>query len=248
MDGSSAEEISAYLRGKKLRPLGVSFSFPNFANPSHVVVAIPEGVSAAALERSLNGLVPDDDSFPPPIMPADPPLNVATVDGMFELSDLNVPGEALPTRLVSGAAPNVGDGYSPATGGFDSDGDRLPDGFLANGTRLNGPGDELDIFWQHFFMDTFAGQRLASYVRVPVQPANRPGVAIVDTGLGDGTRVTSSGGLYDGIELFGITDCRSGKLQAGHPGPDRGHGPASGLATSGPSPRPWYGGHFLRGG
>ncbi|HIC96439.1 TPA: hypothetical protein EYP12_07440, partial [Candidatus Bipolaricaulota bacterium] len=140
-------DISEFLRTHKLVPLGLVVDATVEGNPRTVTAQIPEEVLAEmpayVLERVLNGLDPDDPAFPPPEPPPFP-LTLAVLNLVAEPAEvptIQVAGEQLPARLLNGRAPNQGDRYQQRTGGFDNDGDNP---------------DELDIFWQHFFMDTFA--------------------------------------------------------------------------------------------
>lgn len=256
LEGTAPHQISAYLRAKELKPLGVSFGFPNMSEPRLITVEVPAGTTARELKQRLNGSAA-------PQLPVDPPLEIAVQDGIIQLADVSVATEQLPDRLANGGYQlNVDEGYEAAAlnGGFDDDGDVSGFDFDGDGSAdedqpngidddrdsddfgdLNGdglptagepgvdvfgrvvvdgvdndgdgdvdegidedgqdPSDELEIFWDHFFMDTFAAHRLATHLS---GSARYPGIAIIDTGLGDGSQTGTS---YGSIPLFGITDC-----------------------------------------
>ena len=163
--------ISEFLRTHRLLPLGLIVDATVEGSPRTVTAEIPGGILAEMpayqLERVLNGLSPDDPTFPPSEPPPFP-LALAVLNLVVEPAVET--GERLPDRLLRGRAPNGNEGYQAATGGFDNDGDNP---------------DELDIFWQHFFMDTFAAHRLVDEL-VPGTSPRRPWVAIIDTGFGNG--------------------------------------------------------------
>ncbi|MBL8879855.1 MAG: IPT/TIG domain-containing protein, partial [Phycisphaerales bacterium] len=104
-------------------------------------------------------------------------------------------GEQMPARLINGGprpAYNSGTNnvaYNANNGGFDNDGD-----------TVGGIGiDETDIYYNHFFYQTFAAQRLQSYVYANINPSGggagpaRPLLAVVDTGFGNGTASVAAG-------------------------------------------------------
>jgi uncharacterized repeat protein (TIGR01451 family) len=85
-----------------------------------------------------------------------------------------------------------GDG-APGILGVDDDGDGFIDEGSVNNDDEDGwidedpvndhPADEVQLFWQHFYMDTFAAHRLVEKL---VQPPPHVGVAVVDSGFGNG--------------------------------------------------------------
>ncbi|HZN95178.1 MAG TPA: S8 family serine peptidase, partial [Myxococcales bacterium] len=102
-------------------------------------------------------------------------------------------GERLPDRLRvtyrENAGPRCGAAAGlPLHGCFDFDG---PD-----------PTNELRISRQHWLMGTFAGHRLVDAI-VGGNPAARPAIAVVDTGLGNGTNTSDI--PIDATGLYGFS-------------------------------------------
>jgi len=159
-------EISSFLRERLLRPYALIVDETLEDRPVKISAQITDDTPAYIVERTLNGLAPDDTTFPPEVPPKYP-LALASIIPISSLK--TTAGERLPQRLLTGDPPNAGEAYRAASGGFDHDGDAP---------------DELDIAWQHFFMDTFAAHRLVD-VLVP-HPTHRPAVAVIDTGFGNG--------------------------------------------------------------
>jgi hypothetical protein len=193
---SSTTDVDAsdLLRSERLRPVGVlvddtsdgpvvacglSRQPPRVCERGRARVVtgtVPGDEDALQLVRRLNLLPPAAPGFFPDARPVRPPLDVAVP--VFVMPPPETSSEAMPARLRRGAtappgAGNAGDVYNAANGGFDNDND--------------GPFDELDISWHHFFMETFAGHRLVEKLTSGVSGPQRPVVAIVDTGLGDGS-------------------------------------------------------------
>ncbi len=173
-------EISSYLRQQGNRPLGLDFAGPRIGAKT-ITASVPTAEDALRMVQRLNGLPETGVIFFPDVasIPVATPLSVA------RLLTYNAPpdtaGETLPARLRNGAAAppspgNAGDNYNAATGGFDNDDDGGGNDF-----------DELNISYHHFFMDTFAAHRLVDVLMDGVANPTRPVVALIDTGLGDGS-------------------------------------------------------------
>ncbi|HVE82525.1 MAG TPA: S8 family serine peptidase, partial [Myxococcales bacterium] len=101
-------------------------------------------------------------------------------------------GERLPDRLRTTYLENAGDrcvaGHNNLHGCFDFDG---PD-----------PTNELRISRQHWLMGTFAAHRLVDAI-VGANPAVRPAIAMVDSGLGNGTNTSDL--PIDATGLYGFS-------------------------------------------
>jgi hypothetical protein len=202
VDAATDSALAAYLRARNLRPVGITLDDTTQAKAKTVYAAVPLGTDALVLVKTLNRLPVNEFPFYPAsdALPVDPPLAVATP--LLVTTPPRAAGEALPARLLNGAAAppsggNGGDGYQPATGGFDNDNDGGANDF-----------DELNLTWHHFFMDTFAAHRLVDLLTAGVAAPTRPVVALVDTGLGDGTGVA----LMDiaANRIISPTDCATG--------------------------------------
>jgi len=192
VDTATDAQISAYLQAGGLAPLGVTLDNTVRGKPKIVIVDIPRGLDSLRKVKELNGLDPAGPYFfPDPAQrPVNPPLRAAA---LITATPKPTPaGEALPERLRNGgAAPpsggNVGDGYNANNGGFDNDNDGGGNDF-----------DELNIFWHHFFIQSFAGNRLTDLLTAGVGAPVRPLVAQTDSGIGG----VGGGGAY--IPAFDI--------------------------------------------
>ncbi len=96
-------------------------------------------------------------------------LEGAVPNFAMSINEIDVEGEALPKRLI--------DTYKSDTGGF----------YTGQGTTIEDFA-EAKAFRPHFYMDTFAGHRLASAL-VGTNSAS-VAVAVIDTGFGNGTNHT----------------------------------------------------------
>ncbi len=182
-DSATDTQIADFLRTHDLAPIGLNVDITELSLPKLITAEVPAGTDAMELVRTLNGLPPGGlDFYPADVnIPVDPPLEVA-LPILFAVSpSATVIGEKMPQRLRNGAAVptgsgNVGEGYDIDFAGFDNDAD------TCNGGQAC---DELDITWQHFFMQTFPAHRFLDELLPP--PNARPRLAVIDTGLGDGT-------------------------------------------------------------
>ena len=189
-DGTTDEEIADFLRENQLTPLGTIFDRTHADRPT-VVYAEAAGGDVFDLSNDLSGQAP-----------------LALAMPVFTATPRTIAGERMPARLVAGAAPNAGQGYNAATGGFDDNGNvtmfdgdgdgaldedgydrRNNDGDTVGGMSFSDedpldPADELNFAWHHFFTDTFPALRL----RDQVIGRNRAVsvVAITDSGFGNG--------------------------------------------------------------
>ena len=104
--GASDAEISVFLRERLLRPYALIVDETLEEKPVMVYAQIIDGTPAYVLERTLNGLAPDDPTFPPEA-PPDYPLALASIDLVESLE--RTAGERLPQRLLTGDPPNAGE-------------------------------------------------------------------------------------------------------------------------------------------
>lgn len=181
---ATAAEITRYIQGVSgsniydTEPMGLVFNSLSTTLGLMVTVQFHDATMPYEVARILNGQSSGDYALPPPA-PAAYPLRYALVNAM--LAPAVIAGERMPARMVAGAAPNAGEGYSPATGAFDNDGDRS--GFDNDADGNNDPADELDLFWPHYAMQIFPAHALA--LRLPFAAAPSA-VAVVDSGFGNG--------------------------------------------------------------
>ncbi len=187
--------ISGFLRNHGLDPIGFSVDEEFVQVTVRLPGSSPFGPAAPAdvplalqWERFLNGRGPLDETFPQPDEQGSFPLRVAIVD-LLASERLEVASESLPQRLRQGAAAvpsngNLGDRYNPHNGGFDNNGSIAS---LNQDIQL----DEVNIAWPNFVTDLHAAHRLVD--EIPASPGGadainmRPVLAVVDTGISDGT-------------------------------------------------------------
>ena len=169
--GTPAQDIRILLETYDLTPAGVFQD--TSGTPPH-----PISVTVDVSQSSLSALQLRDQ------VELDPVVDWAGL--ALEENYNEVVGETLPPRLILGGkypsytSGNMNVGWDSGNGGFDHDGS------MAGGV----PTDELDINWRHFFLQTFAAQRLRTYLitKVAAQggPADLPVIAVVDSGFGNG--------------------------------------------------------------
>jgi hypothetical protein len=188
-DDSSESAISRFLTDERLRPIGIFIDQDSINEPIFVIVDITENIRGLPVLDLL-------DSLNEATLLLETPLEEAILD---EIVPASAPaGEVLPARLIKGdQPPNIpNDPYGKTSiGGFDNDGDMLPDF-----TDV----DELNLAWQHFFMETFAAHGLRNKV-IGADPPN-VSLAVVDGGFGNGGANAGVNPVLNDIPLARLGD------------------------------------------
>jgi len=185
VDTISDKNASEILQDEQLRPIGL---VQDVTNPARGKVLFVDTLLRTLLTG--DALLTIEDTFN-----TTPTLGVENASTNVYSEPDATSGEAIPARLRNGGAngnPADNGGNNAAFDGdigrFDNNGSMVAVGD-PNMVGVQGtPSDELNLFWQHFFMQTFAAHRLRDVViaATGARAAGATGLVILDTGFGNG--------------------------------------------------------------